>query len=361
MMDYIEINGYKSIKAAKVELRPINILIGANGSGKSNFLSFFELLNSFYNRKLQEYINFNGGVDTFLYNGSKISKGISYKISFDNENIQYVVNLLNTATGLGIRSEAIRYPKDKDWLTINFELQKESELKRSDTKAAKEINTNLDSIKSYHFNDTSINSPFVKMSNIENDFFYLYNDGRNLAAYLYYIKETNKTTYNLIISTIQSVMPNFSDFYLQPNDNNFLALKWNDKYSDTVYGVNNLSDGTQRFIALAVLFLQPNPPKTIIIDEPELGLHPFAVAKLAGMIKSAAGGSSQVIVATQSAELISNFDFEDIIAVDSINGESVFNRLNSEDWKNWIDNYTIGDLWRQNILNKGDKNLHIMN
>ena len=130
-------------------------------------------------------------------------------------------------------------------------------------------------------------------------------------------------------------------------------MQWTDKYSSTVYGPTDLSDGTIRFIALATLFLQPVPPEVIIIDEPELGLHPLAVQKLAGMMKSVAAKGVQVIVATQSADLISNFDAEDVVTVDQVKGETVMRRLDGDELRLWLDDYTLGDLWRQNILKGG--------
>jgi predicted ATPase len=120
---------------------------------------------------------------------------------------------------------------------------------------------------------------------------------------------------------------------------------------------NDLSDGTIRFSALTGLFMQPALPETIIIDEPELGLHPTAITKLAGLIKSVAAKNCQVIIATQSTDLISHFEPEDIITVDQINGESVFERLDSEKLKAWLEDYTIDDLWKRNIITTGQPNL----
>ena len=120
-----------------------------------------------------------------------------------------------------------------------------------------------------------------------------------------------------------------------------------------IYGPTDLSDGTIRFIALTVLFMQPWLPKVIIIDEPELGLHPVAIEKLAGLIKIAAQQGTQVIVATQSAELISNFQPEDVLTVNQHDGETIINRLSSEDLQTWLDDYTLGDLWKQNIMKGG--------
>ena len=179
----------------------------------------------------------------------------------------------------------------------------------------------------------------------------------NIAAFMYNIHETNKIVYNRIINNIQSVAPYFSDFYFAPNSENNLKLQWRDKFSDVIYGVNDLSDGTLRFIALSILFLQPHLPDTIIIDEPELGLHPFAIAKLSGMIKSASKKSTQVIVATQSADLISHFEPEDIITVDQIDGQTQFKRQSKENLQIWLDNYyTIDDLWKRDMLEGGQPN-----
>ena len=151
----------------------------------------------------------------------------------------------------------------------------------------------------------------------------------------------------------ESIAPYFSDFFFQPNDEGYLRLEWQDKYSSNVYGASDLSDGTIRFIALTALFMQPDLPETIIIDEPELGLHPFAISKLAGMIQSVAAKGTQVIVATQSTDLMSYFNPDDIIAVDQHNGESVFNRLKQEDLDIWLTDYSLGDLWKRNIITEG--------
>ena len=132
-----------------------------------------------------------------------------------------------------------------------------------------------------------------------------------------------------------------------------VRLQWQDKYSSLIYGPTDLSDGTIRFIALTVLFMQPWLPRVIIIDEPELGLHPVAIEKLSGLIKMAAQKGTQVIVATQSAELISNFEPEDVLTVNQNEEGTTINRLNREDLEHWLDDYTLGDLWKQNIMKGG--------
>ncbi|MBS1595037.1 MAG: AAA family ATPase [Bacteroidetes bacterium] len=348
-MDSIHIQGYKSIKDATIELKPINILIGANGSGKSNFLSFFEFLNNLYDRKLKEYVALSGGMDRMLHKGTEESKSISSSISFDNSVNEYSFKLDRG-------DEAFFFSDERLWYNGNpweiSEYNEEAKVKVTNLYRAKYIRNYLNGFKKYHFHDTGRTSPFNQTSNIENDTYFLYAKGENLAAFLWSIKRDHLTVYNRIVKVIQSIAPYFSDFFLEPNANGFINLKWQDKYSSSVYGVTDLSDGTIRFIALAVLFLQPTLPSSIIIDEPELGLHPVAISKLAGLIESVASKKTQVILATQSVELVNLFQPENIITVDQINGSSNFARLNRDDLTNWLDAYSLGDLWKQNILGK---------
>ena len=357
-MKQIEIKGYKSIRELKIPLRSINILIGANGSGKSNFLSFFDFLKQIYNRNLQEFVALKG-IDTFLYGGDKITDEISTYLLFKGTN-GYSFTLKKGDTGLIFTKEGMWYGNNP-YMDNPIEIasfSNESTLRYQTKPRAKYIIDYINQLAKYHFHDTGENSPFNKESNVENDKFHLYEKGNNLAAFLFNVQKENKIVYSLIVRTIQSIAPYFLDFFLKPEANGNIKLRWQSKHSSTIYGVNDLSDGTIRFIALTVLFMQPDIPETIIIDEPELGLHPTAIAKLAGLIKSVSSKNCQVIIATQSTDLISHFDPEDIITVDQINGESVFERLSSESLKQWLEDYTIDDLWKRNIISTGQPNIN---
>lgn len=347
----INIQGYKSIKKLELDLDQINIFIGANGSGKSNFLSFFTFLQKIYQQSLQKYVAMKG-IETFLHKGSDVTQEISAKLSFPNTNA-YSFTIEKGDYDFIFTKEGLWYNNhSQNVASLNLE----SRLNYSTLYRSKYIKEYLSQIRRYHFHDTGVNSPFNKESNIHNDIYFLYEEGSNLAAFLYHIKITRLVTYNIIIKTIQSIAPYFRDFYLLPEETGLIRLKWQSNYGETIYGVNDLSDGTIRFIALSTLFLQPIPPQVIIIDEPELGLHPTAIAKLAGLIKSVSRRGTQVILATQSTDLISHFDAENIITVDQINGESVFERLNSETLSLWLEEYTIDDLWKRNIIKTGQPN-----
>lgn len=355
-MERIKIQGYKSIRELDLKLNPVNIFIGANGSGKSNFLSFFEFLKNIYNQNLQEYVALRGGVEKFLHKGEKNTEEVSARLWLNLNGYSFTLKkgedrFIFTREGLWYANNP-NYDNPIDVASLSAE----SNLRYNPIPRADYILGYLDALQKYHFHDTGENSPFNKVSNIENDKFLLYDKGQNLAAYLFFIHNEDRIVYNFIIKTIQSIAPYFLDFVLRPESNGNIRLRWQSKHSSMIYGANDLSDGTIRFIALTTLFMQPRLPQTIIIDEPELGLHPSAIARLAGMIKSVADKGCQVIVATQSTDLISHFDPEDIVTVDQINGESVFSRLSSETLQNWLDDYTIDDLWKRNIIETGQPN-----
>ncbi len=358
MIDKIKIQGYKSIKDIELALKPINLLIGANGSGKSIFLSFFEFLNYLYEQKLQEYIALRGGQEKFFFQGVKTTESIKSHVSFNNGRNGYSFTLtagedepIFTEEGLWYRQNEWHEIPNKKEASIKFHNKDHHNYNRSTY-----IRGFLKSFKKFHFHDTGPKSRFNNHSHIQNDTYFLYENGGNIPTYLFRIYNENPMIYKRIIYTIQSIAPYFSDFYFQPNESGYLKLQWTDKYSNTIYGVNDLSDGTLRFIALCVLFLQPELPETIIIDEPELGLHPTAITKLSGLIKSVVQKKTQVIVATQSADLINHFKPEDVVTVDQINGASEFHRLDKQNLEQWLEEYSIGDLWMRNILEKGQPN-----
>lgn len=355
IMDYIEIHGYKSIRETHIEIAPINILIGANGTGKSNLMSFFDFVHNLYERNLQDYIARHGGEDKFVYQGLKRTRAISFDLSLGGGAHGYRARLVAGTEGLLFSGEQVR----ESGQTLELVNRTgESILKVDERLRSSTVRRYLEGLRKYHFHDTSPTTPFARRSHIEHDTHYLYADGSNIAAYLYHIRELSPVVYHRIVGAIQAIAPYFLDFYLQPSPEGYVRLYWRDRYSDITYSTADLSDGTLRFVALAVLFLQPVLPPTIIIDEPELGLHPFAITKLAGMIASASDRGAQVIAATQSAELISHFAPEDVLTVDHEEGASTFRRLSAEELGVWLEGYeSLGSLWRRGIISKGQPNM----
>lgn len=354
MINRIEIHNFKSIRVMNMELKPINILIGANGAGKSNFIGFFKLLQNMYQRNLQNYVADEAGADNVLYFGLKTSDFLSGLVEFEGTN-RYYFNLSPNQEGyLYIKHEATQFHHgygQQGWDDVELEAAKsESVLKHKDHGRYKHLKSYMNSLKVFHFHDTSKTSKIKQACQITDNQF-LREDGSNLAAYLYTLQQTHPKDFKRIEMLVRSVAPYFERFDLKPDRINpdMIRLEWNEKGSDAHFTAKHLSDGSLRFIALATLLLQPEAPQVIIIDEPELGLHPFAINKLAGLIKKASA-TTQIIISTQSVNLVDNFEPEDIVTVDRANGQSEFNRQSSDTLKDWLTEYSISDLWNKNVI-----------
>ena len=324
-LEKLTVEGYKSIRKLETfELRPLNVLIGANGSGKSNFISLFHFFGEFEKGRLLIYVAQNGGADSFLHLGPKTTRRIVIDLQF---------------TYYRHRREFLRSVDNQlvfDKLqTANLDLSKMA------------IATTWDI---YHFHDTSKTAGARGQGEIHvNEI--LEDDASNLAAFLYRLQTTHPGIYLEIRNTIRLAAPFFDDFHLRPipGAEDRIQLEWRQTDSDYPFRAHQLSDGTLRFICLATALLQPDPPSLMLFDEPELGLHPYALTLLASLFQQAST-KRQVIVSTQSAPLISEFTPEDIVVVQRAQEQSIFQRLKSEDLSEWLNDYSLGDLWQKNII-----------
>ncbi len=358
-LDSITIKGFKSIASIEgLELRPINVLIGANGSGKSNFIEVFSFLHAIRDGRLQDYVARAGGAERLLHFGSKVTQELALHVSFEGGKNQYRIGLVPTATDqLAPRGEEVgfwakpQFPRPF-WESLGS-LGSEAGISRTDLRGTgRYVRSNLDRWRLYHFHDTSASSPMKKTTEL-NDNRYLRPDGSNLAAFLYYLRTKHEISYDLIRRTVQRVAPFFDDFLLEPQKLNptKILLEWRHKGSDAYFDASSFSDGTLRFIALTTLLLQPRDyrPSVILVDEPELGLHPSAIAMLASLMKQAAH-ETQVIVSTQSALLLDHFKPEDVLVADRVEGGTQLRRLDPAELSNWLDRYSLGQLWEKNEL-----------
>lgn len=348
MLDRIKIEGYRSIKMLELSLEPINLLIGANGAGKSNFISFFRLVQMIFEQKLKNY-TMTQSAERLLHYGRKHTKEIRGLFNFNLNTYEFTLQPREDET-LFIAEEKSIYQND---VRFNRDID-ESIVAVSDAFRNQYLQNYFGGSKVYHFHDTGSTSPLRRREvDIYNNHT-LANDGGNLAAYLFWLKQEHPKTLSLIESALKSVMPIF-DRFVFPGDalpqRDTVGIWWSNRaVSDTPFSVKDFSDGSLRFLALTTLFLQPTLPKVIIIDEPELGLHPRAISALSGLIKSATSRGAQVIISTQSVALINYFEPKDVITVDLQDGASIFKRLSSDELANWLENYSLGDLWEISVL-----------
>ena len=360
----ITIKGYKSIKSlVDFELRPLNILIGANGSGKSNFISSFRFLASVVGDNFPVDVQVSGGPDALLYYGKKTTPQMEMEVYFtpnmDVEN-GYRITLQATQDNRFVffREEPWihgRYAPKAYPLGMGHEVAKVATDRNADSiKVSQHVTAKLKTWRQYHFHDTGSTAEIKGRRSI-NENLRLLPNAANLAAYLRKLKTTSfyEGSYQRIVDTIRLAAPFFGDFVFREEETEYIELEWTERgRPDTPWKAHVLSDGTLRFICLATLLLQPEYllPDTVLIDEPELGLHPYAINLLADMLHQVAE-TKQVIVSTQSVELLNAFSPEDVVVVQREQDETLFTRLNAEDLTDWLeDDYSLGELWKRNIL-----------
>lgn len=380
-LNSLQLSGFKSIASTgqHLDFGDVTVLLGANGCGKSNLISFFKMLNHIVQDNLPTYVGKQGGTDALLFYGSAITDKIDFTLKFSQCQAEAAAPLLAYQASLEFGmpdrlffgyERIIESDKASEFEGVK---QIKSEVKSSGNHSVfylkdqvtpkfghLEIWTQLEKIilgiHTYQFHDTS-DTAKIKRNSFKDDAHFLREDAANLAAFLRVMKETpsKKAYYQRIVRHIQHVMPQFGDFDLQllADNNNYVRLNWREKGGDYLFGAHQISDGSLRFMALATLLLQPPDtlPSVIVLDEPELGLHPAAIAELAAMIRTASR-HSQLIIATQSTRLVDEFGCDNLVIVERDEAQkcSVFKRLEQEKLAEWLKNYSLSELWEKNVL-----------
>ena len=340
------IKGWKSIRDLTIPLTKLNVLIGSNGVGKSNFIEVFAFIRSIYEQDLQGYVLRKGGADRLLYFGKKHTQTITLRLDFSTPASPASLPPVNTyevllevaQDGLYIKhTKTTFYNQAGAYPTTQEQNVKESSLQDRSSGQLYWINQYLAQYAIYHFHDTSDTSPMKSLQPID-DHRQLRSDGGNIAAFLYHLEQESPKHFKRIEKTIQSIAPFFQRFRLQPNaaQPRQIKLEWQEKGNyEGYFDAYSLSDGTLRFICLVALLLQPHPPEIIIIDEPELGLHPLAIEVLAELLQRLGeDDQTQIIVSTQSTDLVNCMAAEHLMVTDRVDQQTMIKRLEAEQLKN---------------------------
>ncbi len=357
-LNRLRVAGFKSIRDQEIELGALNVLIGANGAGKSNLIEVFDLLHQIIHQNLQLTVGRAGGADQFLHYGRKRTDDILLRFDFA-PNAYRCVLVPTEDDELIFGKETVYFHAKRHYPEPYAQLlgRGHSETAMLDpsegearTKIVDHVIRAFKSWKIYHFHDTGPSAKVKQKGNL-GDNVALRPDAGNLAAFLYRLRETQRETYRNIVDAVRMVAPFFDDFDLRPDRLNpeKIRLEWRERGSDSYFNAAALSDGTLRFISLATLLLQHELPTTVLLDEPELGLHPYAITMLAELLGSASE-RTQVVVSTQSVTLVNQLSPEDVIVVDRPEGESTFRRLSSDEIASWLSDYSLGELWEKNVL-----------
>lgn len=363
----IRLEGFRSIKEAEIEFRLLNVFIGANGAGKSNLIDFFRLLNYALSRGLQSaYLPERGPASHIVHFGPKRTPVINAQLEFTSEQGTnfYRFSLAHVRqddTFLFTNEEVQFHACDKNLPTPPIPLgpggHRESGLSEQwsgDDPTVRYIKRLIERCRVYQFHDTSTTS-FLRGKPFLDDNRYLRADGGNLAAVLFRLRDERADVYREILRNLQAILPWLDSFVLEPEGREgkqSISLRWRMVgQGDHDFVAGQLSDGSLRIMALVTLLLLPEPmlPGLFIIDEPELGLHPAAENVIGGLIKYASR-TSQIVLSTQSATFIDHFSPDDIIVTEIADGQSHFVRQSAGALKNWLERYTLSQIWSKNII-----------
>ncbi|MDR3256013.1 MAG: AAA family ATPase [Synergistaceae bacterium] len=339
----IKIRGYKAFGDCDVKLENLNVLIGPNGGGKSNFMGFFDLLNHLFSGKLGEYVERNGGPDALLRFGRMVTREISGELFFGSKSYRFAIS-----------------PADDDRMVFSDEcVYHDGQLAFSagsghfETRV-REFDSEIPNVRyqMFHFQDVSASSPIRRLHPL-NGGGVLSPDGRNLASYLYALKEEHNSDYQRVLKRLQIIAPFFEDFYLKPDEDDpgRISLRWLERGHSEPLGADMISDGMLRFACILAVFRYPKErrPDILLIDEPDLGLHPKA-SELLFHIVYLVSNYRQVVISTQSSALLDKFSAEDILVVDRKDGSTVMNRLDVDELEEWLANRTISEIWANSII-----------
>ncbi|MDX2279766.1 MAG: AAA family ATPase [Saprospiraceae bacterium] len=358
----ITIKGFKSIQALDAfEPSQINLLIGANGAGKSNFIGFFRML-SWCAVSLDQFQNFiadAGYASALLFDGPETTREVDWSLVLKTDAglNEYSARLVHGAGDiLFFADEKVRFSKEgihtinPAWISFGAG-HKESKLfeNRTSNSTADSIYKLLQKVVVYQFHNTAPKAPIRNRWNV-NDGQWLKENANNLGSFLFRLFREHPAEYRRIVQQIRLILPFFDDFVLEPERDSIL-LRWKEKGSSKIFDATLASDGMLRCIALVTLLAQPTQslPAVMFIDEPELGLHPSAIESLAGLIKTASR-HCQMFISTQSPTLVDMFEPEDIVVVERINRASTFKHLSSFELEKWLESYSMSELWEKNIF-----------
>ena len=360
-IESIHVKGFRSLADVKLDNIPNPmVLLGANGTGKSNVLRFFEMLRETYQHGLTRFVLRRGGADDQLFGGqretTRIHACVRFRTSPGVNDLSFSLSC-NDGDRLAIENEEFRFepddgrggysygPHDAGFESVFCKIVPSP----GGHPRAKAAIGFLRDCALYQFHDTSRDAPIKKRWDVE-DSHRLLEHGGNLGPILLRLREHHPTKYGLICRRIRLVLPEFDDFQLEEEYGKTI-LRWRGKNTDKTLGAHLTSDGSLRVFCLLTLLSLPDEvlPRIILLDEPELGLHPFATSLISSMVKSLSR-RCQVIVATQSPHFVDAFGLDEIVVLEMRDGKTEAKRFKEEDFSQWLDDHTSGQLWWSNLL-----------
>ena len=373
----ITIEGYRRLFNVQVYMRdrPLTVMIGANGVGKTSLLEIFSLLAASANAQLANKISELGGLPDIITrdrtNSITISlsmsvpgyapldyqlevalKGFTYEIALETltENNPLVlepfkhidsrgldVKYFNTEDGVLLRPNWDHNPLETSLAQVPKMYQEPENLRKR-----------LASCTFYGALNVAPKSP-VRLPQSMRPTSLPGANGEDLVSCLYYLRETDPERFEIIEDTLTAAFPDFERLGFPPVAAGTITMTWKDKnFSKPIY-MHQLSEGTLRFIWLITLLQSPGLTAVTLIDEPEVSLHPELLRLLADMMREASQ-KTQLIVATHSDRLIRFLNPEEVLVCDAEDGLTTMRWGDSFNLEHWLEEYSLDQVWAMNLM-----------
>lgn len=377
IFERLHVQGFRRLYDVDLVLKPLNIVIGANGSGKTSLLDVFSLLAASASGALNETISEFGGVDGNLTNLTAANAGAARFMAFElamsvqgHAPIQYRMSMSPRGVTYEIADETltqqrqqspppfkhidahhgvVRYyeqnrgliPPDWEYNAAESALSQVPKMYHE----PEDFRKRLASSTHYHVLDVGRRAP-VRLPQPMRDAKLPGRDGEDLVSCLYMLRETDSDRFEAIEATLRAGFPSFERLNFPPVAAGTLAMTWKDKTSKTPFYMHQLSEGTLRFLWLATLLQSPGLAAVTLIDEPEVSLHPELLSLLAELLREASQ-RTQLIVATHADRLVRHLLPSEVVTVDIDKGGAADAKWADEfDLEQWLNEFTLDEVWR---------------
>lgn len=372
-MKHIGIRGFRRLFSVDLEIRPLMVIIGANGVGKTSVLDAFSLLSASAAGNLNSKLNEMGGLGTIVTGGLAATVCASVDMEVPDYNpLKYDIHLTSKGQSYAISEETLTQARsghydepfkhiDAHYSDIRYYEIEENRLLRPNWdhnpfetslsqvpkmfQQPEDLRRILSSATQYHVLNVGERAP-IKLPQQMKPAELPGADGEDLASFLYYLRESDHGRYETIEDTLKSAFPGFENLNFPPVAAGMIAMTWKDRSFKVPLYMNQLSEGTLRFLWLASLLQSPKLPTIAMIDEPEVSLHPELLSLLADLMREASQ-RTQIIVATHSDSLIRFLDPKEVIVMDiGDDGLATATWADSLDLDEWLSEYSLDEVWR---------------
>ncbi len=367
----IKITGFRRLHDIEIRMRPIMVMIGANGVGKSSFLDAVSLLSASASGTLNKSLSKLGGVVDICTRG--LSEKLVFEVEMDcpgYEPLHYQLEIETKGQGYTIAFEQLSQNRgynqpfkhiESHHTDIKYFDIEDQHLVRPDWehnplesslsqvpkmfKQPEELRQTLSSVTQYHVLDVGPRAP-VKLPQQMKPALLPGEDGEDLVPFLYNLRETDRDRFEAIEDTLRAAFPDFEYLNFPPAAAGMLSLTWKEKSFRYPMYAHQLSEGTLRFLWLISLLQSPNLSTVTMIDEPEVSLHPELLSLLADLMREASQ-RTQIVVATHSDRLIRFLAPKEVVVMDvEENGCALARWADTMDLDEWLEDYSLDEVWR---------------